>query len=83
MASQRTATLTGLAAILLWASLAVLTTATGNLPPFQVLAVSFGIASLLGSANFAATIVNMRALIIAVTLLLAGCASSSKPAPSS
>lgn len=48
MASQRTATLTGLAAILLWASLAVLTTATGNLPPFQVLAVSFGIAALLG-----------------------------------
>ena len=43
MASQRTATLTGLAAILLWASLAVLTTATGNLPPFQVLAVSFGL----------------------------------------
>lgn len=51
MASQRTATLTGLAAILLWASLAVLTTATGNLPPFQVLAVSFGIASLLGLAR--------------------------------
>lgn len=53
MASQRTATLTGLAAILLWASLAVLTTATGNLPPFQVLAVSFGIASLLGLARAA------------------------------
>ena len=53
MASQRTATLTGLAAILLWASLAVLTTATGNLPPFQVLAVSFGIAALLGLARAA------------------------------
>jgi len=53
MASQRTATLTGLAAILLWASLAVLTTATGNLPPFQVLAVSFSIAALLGLARAA------------------------------
>lgn len=53
MASQRTATLTGLAAILLWASLAVLTTATGDLPPFQVLAVSFGIAALLGLARAA------------------------------
>jgi len=48
MASQRTATLTGLAAILLWASLAVLTTATGNLPPFQVLAIGFGIAATAG-----------------------------------
>lgn len=37
----------------MWASLAVLTTATGNLPPFQVLAVSFGIAALLGLARAA------------------------------
>lgn len=42
------ATLAGLAAILLWASLALLTTATGNLPPFQVLAIGFGIAAILG-----------------------------------
>ena len=48
MASQRTATLTGLAAILLWASLAVLTTATGDLPPFQVLAIGFGVAAVIG-----------------------------------
>lgn len=48
MASPRTATLIGLAAILLWASLAVLTTATAGLPPFQVLAASFGVAALLG-----------------------------------
>lgn len=53
MASQRTATLIGLAAILLWASLAVLTTATGTLPPFQVLAISFGVAALLGLARAA------------------------------
>jgi len=53
MASQRTATLIGLAAILLWASLAVLTTATGTLPPFQVLAISFGVAAFLGLARAA------------------------------
>lgn len=47
-AAQRRATLVGLVAILLWASLAVLTTATGNLPPFQVLAIGFGIAAFLG-----------------------------------
>ena len=47
-ASQRRATLAGLVAILLWASLALLTTATGNLPPFQVLAVGFSIAAVLG-----------------------------------
>ncbi|TQM10428.1 EamA domain-containing membrane protein RarD [Pseudoxanthomonas sp. 3HH-4] len=47
-ASQRRATLAGLVAILLWASLALLTTATGNLPPFQVLAIGFGIAAVLG-----------------------------------
>ncbi|MDR7068859.1 drug/metabolite transporter (DMT)-like permease [Pseudoxanthomonas japonensis] len=47
-AAQRRATLVGLVAILLWASLALLTTATGNLPPFQVLAIGFGIAAFLG-----------------------------------
>jgi drug/metabolite transporter (DMT)-like permease len=46
--SQRRATLVGLVAILLWASLALLTTATGDLPPFQVLAIGFGIAAALG-----------------------------------
>jgi drug/metabolite transporter (DMT)-like permease len=44
----RRATLIGLVAILLWASLALLTTATGNLPPFQVLAIGFGIAAAFG-----------------------------------
>ncbi|WP_334178067.1 EamA family transporter [Pseudoxanthomonas sp.] len=47
-AARRRATLVGLAAILLWASLALLTTATGTLPPFQVLAIGFGIAAALG-----------------------------------
>ncbi len=47
-AALRRATLAGLVAILLWASLALLTTATGNLPPFQILAISFGIAAAVG-----------------------------------
>ncbi len=45
---DRRATLGGLLAILLWASLALLTTLTGSLPPFQVLASSFGVAAVLG-----------------------------------
>lgn len=43
------ATAAGSAAILLWASLAVLTTATAGLPPFQLLALSFGLAGLAGT----------------------------------
>lgn len=45
---DRRATLSGLLAIQLWASLALLTTLTGSLPPFQVLATSFGVAAVLG-----------------------------------
>lgn len=44
----RAATLAGVCAIVLWASLALLTTFTEGLPPFQVLAIGFGIAGLLG-----------------------------------
>ncbi|MEL1264727.1 aromatic amino acid exporter YddG [Pseudoxanthomonas putridarboris] len=53
MGAPRTATWVGLSAILLWSSLAVLTTATEGLPPFQVLAIGFGIAALLGLARTA------------------------------
>jgi len=38
------ATLIGFIAILLWATLALFTTATGEVPPFQLLALTFGIA---------------------------------------
>ena len=48
MHNIRKATLSGLLAILLWSSLALLTTSTDGLPPFQVLAISFGFAALLG-----------------------------------
>ena len=44
------ATLSGLVAILLWSSLALLTTLTGNLPPFLVLACCFGFAGAFGLA---------------------------------
>jgi len=45
----RSATWAGIAAILLWSSLALLTVASGALPPLQVLATGFGIAGLAGT----------------------------------
>jgi drug/metabolite transporter (DMT)-like permease len=47
MTSRRRATLSGIAAILLWASLAVLTT-TASLPPFQLLALTFLLGGIFG-----------------------------------
>jgi drug/metabolite transporter (DMT)-like permease len=47
------ATLCGVGAIALWASLALLTVETGRIPPFQLLAMTFGIASLLGFGKMA------------------------------
>ncbi|MFT3898493.1 MAG: EamA family transporter [Thermomonas sp.] len=44
------ATLAGMCAILLWSSLALLTTLTGTLPPFLVLACCFGFAGVFGVA---------------------------------
>ena len=44
------ATLCGVAAIVLWSSLALLTTLTDGLPPFLVLACCFGFAALSGLA---------------------------------
>jgi drug/metabolite transporter (DMT)-like permease len=48
--ARRRATLAGVAAVPLWASLALLTTLTAGLPPFQVLACSFAVAGLGGVA---------------------------------
>lgn len=49
IAAPRTpATLAGLGAIALWSSLALLTVASEGLPPFQLLAVAFGIAGAAG-----------------------------------
>ena len=46
--SHRLATLTGFGAVLLWALLALLTDASGDVPPFQLSAISFAIAGAAG-----------------------------------
>ena len=45
---QRRGTLSGAAAVLLWATLAALTALSGDIPPFQLLAMSFALAFLVG-----------------------------------
>lgn len=44
------ATAQGLAAVLLWSSLAAITTGLGGIPPFQLAALSFAIAAIIGLA---------------------------------
>jgi drug/metabolite transporter (DMT)-like permease len=46
--TSRTATLIGLTAILMWSLLAVLTVATGQIPAFQLAALTFAIGALVG-----------------------------------
>src|SRR4029079_14017282 len=46
--TPRTATLIGLAAILMWSLLAALTVATGKIPAFQLAAITFGNGALVG-----------------------------------
>jgi drug/metabolite transporter (DMT)-like permease len=46
------ATLVGLIAIALWGILALMTAASGSTPPFQLLAMTFGIAAVLGAASW-------------------------------
>jgi drug/metabolite transporter (DMT)-like permease len=48
--SQRTATLIGFSAVLLWSLLALFTAASGTMPPFQLSAIAFGIGGLAGVA---------------------------------
>lgn len=50
----RLATLLGCGAILLWSQLAVLTAATGAIPPFQLTAMTFAVSGALGLAMLAA-----------------------------
>ncbi|MDB5641600.1 MAG: EamA family transporter [Hyphomicrobiales bacterium] len=50
MRAQGPATLAGFGAILLWSALAVLTTATGDVPPFQLTAITFATGGLAGLA---------------------------------
>lgn len=51
----RTATAIGFVAVLLWALLALLTASTGTVPPFQLTAMSFTVASLAGLGYWIAT----------------------------
>lgn len=47
-ATASRATLQGLVAVLLWSSLATITTGLGDIPPFQLASLSFAIAALIG-----------------------------------
>lgn len=75
-AVDRKATLGGLAAILLWSSLALLTTLTGDLPPFLVLAISFGCGGTIGLLHILrlgkAGLHSMRAPLPALALSTTG-----------
>src|SRR5262245_54652220 len=62
MRSSTTATLTGLAAIGLWAILALLTAASGTVPPFQLLAMTFAVGAGIGIASWLVRPERMRAL---------------------
>jgi drug/metabolite transporter (DMT)-like permease len=62
-AHTRPATLSGVVAILLWSSLALMTVVTADLPPFEVLALSFaigGLCSLSGSGSWRDRVAAMR-----------------------
>ena len=50
--SVRAATIAGFGAIGLWSLLALLTTATGAVPPFQLAAMTFAVGGLLGATSF-------------------------------
>jgi drug/metabolite transporter (DMT)-like permease len=52
--TARTATATGLVAILLWSLLALFTAASGTVPPFQLAAMTFLVGGLLGVAGLVA-----------------------------
>lgn len=49
---MKLATLIGFSAILMWSLLALLTTASGTVPPFQLTAMTFTIGSLLGAVSW-------------------------------
>ncbi|MBL0406045.1 EamA family transporter [Microvirga aerilata] len=60
--TARTATTIGLTAILLWSLLAVLTAATGTIPPFQLNAMTFLVGGLVGVASWIARPEGLKAL---------------------
>ncbi len=60
--SRTTATFIGFVAVLLWALLALFTAASGNVPPFQLAAMTFAIGGTAGAATWIARPKGMRAL---------------------
>lgn len=60
--TTRTATLIGFTAILLWSLLALFTVASGRIPPFQLVAMSFLVGGLVGVAAWIARPQGMKAL---------------------
>ena len=60
--SRRAATAIGFSAVLLWASLSTLTAASGTMPPFQLLAMTFAIGGLAGVALWTVRPSAIRAL---------------------
>ena len=66
------ATLTGLIAILLWSLLALLTTASGKVPPFQLTAICFSIATLIGVFGLVKSGEGLNALKLPLPVWLLG-----------
>ncbi|MFN3719875.1 MAG: DMT family transporter [Rhizobium rhizophilum] len=66
------ATLIGFTAILMWSFLALMTAASGTMPPFQLSAITFAIGSLPGIALFVARPERLRALRQPPKVWLAG-----------
>jgi drug/metabolite transporter (DMT)-like permease len=62
MTRHATATLIGFAAILLWSLLALFTAASGNVPPFQLAALTFAVGGGIGAASWLARPRAARAL---------------------
>lgn len=60
--TPRAATLIGLSAVLMWSLLSVLTVATGRIPPFQLLAMTFAIGAVAASASWIGRPEAIRAL---------------------
>jgi drug/metabolite transporter (DMT)-like permease len=60
--TTRTATTIGFTAVLLWSLLALLTAATGTIPPFQLAAMTFLIGGLVGTASWIARPQGIKAL---------------------
>jgi drug/metabolite transporter (DMT)-like permease len=60
--TPRTATLIGLSAVLMWSLLAVLTVATGRIPAFQLLSMTFAVGGLAGAASWIGRPEAIRAL---------------------